>query len=534
MPRKTQARAPRAYLYVLAGLASLVGAGSATWAAEAPGTGGVTLPPVEKSYDFRNPPQGLFDEQWMEIFISGQKVGYAHQSFNRVDNHIKSESHEEFRVKRLSFELSATQDSAAEETLDGVPLAFHSKASMSDQPTVVDGRGDGKVFKIIKTVGPFHDTQEVAFPAGTLMNWGVERVTRLKGLAPGTTYEFPSYEPSDDAFATLMTRVTVGAREKVSIQGQELELTHVTMHLTAKSGIGMSDMEAWVDANYHTRKMTMDLGGLSMEMFACTEAEAKGTYEAKDIFTASLITLAQEIPPGIPAVTLNLRRADGKPLPLPPESATEGSEVLPDGSVEMTLLRVPKLMRNKGPLGAGLPDAAPYLARNSYLDTSNPLLRQLAEQAGGPAGTEPVTVAWQLRDFVADYINKKDMRVGFATAAQAAQSREGDCTEHAVLLAALGRIRGLPTRTVSGLVYIPVYGGQRNVLGFHMWTQFFFNGQWVDFDSALTDGTEPYWRLGLVASDLNEVSLSDFTLELMRWMSALKVTVVSAGPLPKK
>ncbi len=482
---------------------------------------------VPADYDFRNPPQGVFDDSWMEVFMAGQKVGYSHQTYRREGDHIISESHEEFRVKRLSFELAIAEDSRVEETVEGVPLAFHNSANMSDQTTVVDGRGDGHVFTITKTVGAFHDTQQVTFPEGTLMTWGQERLTRSKGLAPGTTYEFSGYSPGEDAFAALPMRVTVGAAEKLAFKNKTVEAVRLTMHMSSKSGAGMMDMTAWVEPNFHVAKTTMDLGGLSVEVVACTEAEAKGDFVARDIFSATLLTLPQAIPPGASAITLNLRRADGQPLPMPPESATEHAVVQPDGSVALTLKRVPHIVKNDGALGAGLPDVAPYLARNSYFDTQDALLRRLADQAGGPSDTEPVTVAWQLRDFVADYINKKDMKVGFATAAQAARTREGDCTEHAVLLAALGRVRGLPSRTVSGLVYIPEYQGQENVLGFHMWTQFFFNGQWMDFDSALTDGAEPYWRLGLVASDLDEVSLSDFTLELARWMSELKITVAS-------
>jgi len=530
MPRKTQARAPRARYFGRAAAWALAAAG--LWIGAA-GADAPTALPAEPTYDFRNPPQGVFDDEWMEIFISGQKVGYGHQLFRRVGDHVITESHEEFRVKRLNFELTSTEDASSEETLDGVPLSFHSATMMSDQPTVVDGHGDGKVFSITKTVGNYHDAQQVTFPAGTLMDWGQERLGQLKGLAPGTTYEFPNYDPSDDAFAPLPVRVTVGPREKVQVHGQDVETSRVTLHILSKSGLDMSDMVSWVDAQENTVKMSMDLGGLSMEMAACTEAQAKEDYVSKDIFSASLIVLDQAVPAGASAVTFQLHRADGQPLPPPPESATEHSVSLPDGGIALTLRRAPAPSQNDPPLGAGLPDPAPYLARNSFLDTSDPLVRKLATQAGGPESTEPVTVAWQLRDFVADYIDKKDLSVGFATASQTAQSREGDCTEHAVLLAALGRVRGLPTRTVSGLVYLPEYMGQKNVLGFHMWTQFFFNGQWVDFDSAITDGPEPYWRLGLVASDLNEVSLSDFTLDLMRWMAKLKITV-PAVEMPKK
>ncbi len=500
----------------------------AALAAGAPGT-----PTPTPDYDYRNPPPGVFDEQWMEIFISGQKVGYSHQTFRRAGNHVFTESHEEFRIKRLSFTLSAVTDSTSEETLDGVPLAFHCTSDMSDQVITVDGKGDGKTFTITKTVGTFQDPQTVTFPAGTLMGWGQERLSRLKGLAPGTAYTFSGYDPSDDAFSALTMQVAVGKAEKTLVKDREQELSKVDLRVVSKSGEGAADMTAWVDAGFHVHKMTVDLAGLSMELLASTETAAKSAFLPQDIFAASLLTLPRDLPPGTQSVTLELHRTDGQPLPLPPESATEHSVRLPDGGIAMTLRRVPRLEKSAGPLGAGLPDVAPYLARNSYMDTRDQLLRHLADQAGGPPGTDPVAVAWQLRDFVADYINQKDLGVGFATATQAAVTREGDCTEHAVLLAALGRIRGLPTRTASGLAYLPVYQGQKNVLGFHMWTQFYFNGQWVDFDSALTDGPEPYWRLGLVASDLDEVSLSDFSLELMRWMAQMKITVTALVPPSK-
>jgi transglutaminase-like putative cysteine protease len=174
-------------------------------------------------------------------------------------------------------------------------------------------------------------------------------------------------------------------------------------------------------------------------------------------------------------------------------------------------------------------DLAPYLARNSFLDTSDPVLKKLATEGAGEA-TSPMAMAHNLRKFVADYITKKDLSVGFATASETAQSHEGDCTEHAVLLAALGRIRHVPTRVVAGLVYLPEYEGQNNILGFHMWTQFYISNQWVDYDSAVTDGLHPYWRLGFVATDLNDVSLSDFSMELMSWMAEMKISVESITP----
>jgi hypothetical protein len=510
----------------------LSAASSAVWAQNAPASTAAvataSLPPAPQ-YDFHNPPQGVFDDEWMEIFMNGQKVGYGHQLFRREGDLIITETHQEFKIKRLSSSISMIVDGNSTETLDGQARAFHNYSDTGDQPTIVDGKGDGTNFDVTVQKGNYHEEKKITFPAGTLMYWGAERLGRSQGIAPGTTYDFLAYDPGADAYTPLATHVAIGAPEKVQVHGVEYTGAKVTTHLASKDGLGGIDTLSWLDGDERAVKTSVPMGVISIEMVAATEAQAKANYLPTDIFSASLITLDQPIPANSTTITLHLSRTDGQALPPLPESAMEHGEVLADGSARLTLTRPAVARKNAAAApGPALADAAPYLARNAFLDKDDARVADLATQAGGPANTPPLAVAWQLRDFVADYINKKDMNVGFGTASETAQSREGDCTEHAVLLAALGRARGLPTRVVSGLVYVPHYAGRDNVLGFHMWTQFYFDGHWQDFDSALTDGAEPYWRLGFVATDLNDVSMSDFTMQLTRWMADLKVTVESS------
>src|SRR5208283_2511060 len=85
---------------------------------------------------------------------------------------------------------------------------------------------------------------------------------------------------------------------------------------------------------------------------------------------------------------------------------------------------------------------------------NSPEIQALAKQAVGNE-KNPVLAAHFIENFVLEYITKKDLNIGFASAEETAKSREGDCTEHAVLCAAIGRAAGLPTRCVFGLGYIP-------------------------------------------------------------------------------
>jgi hypothetical protein len=56
------------------------------------------------------------------------------------------------------------------------------------------------------------------------------------------------------------------------------------------------------------------------------------------------------------------------------------------------------------------------------------------------------------------------------------EHRVGDCNEHAVLLAALGRAAGIPTRIEAGLVYL------KGRFYYHAWNLMYL-GQWVTADS---------------------------------------------------
>jgi hypothetical protein len=72
----------------------------------------------------------------------------------------------------------------------------------------------------------------------------------------------------------------------------------------------------------------------------------------------------------------------------------------------------------------------------------------------------------------------------FATATEAAKSREGDCSEFAVLLAAMLRANKIPARIAVGLVYLE----HSQAIGFHMWTEAYLGGRWIPLDATLADG----------------------------------------------
>ncbi len=134
-------------------------------------------------------------------------------------------------------------------------------------------------------------------------------------------------------------------------------------------------------------------------------------------------------------------------------------------------------------------DDARFRRASVSVDSDDPAIRDLAAKTLASAeGAAPADRAERLRAAVHRHIRRKGMQSAFASASETVRSQEGDCTEHAMLLAALLRADGIPSRVVSGLVYCPEFAGQRDVFGWHMWTQALLDGRWIDLDATLPEG----------------------------------------------
>ena len=121
---------------------------------------------------------------------------------------------------------------------------------------------------------------------------------------------------------------------------------------------------------------------------------------------------------------------------------------------------------------------------NDWLQSDAPEVIALAKRGVGDATSSRAQMQ-NLEQFVRGYISNKDLSVGYASALEVAKNPVGDCTEHAVLLAALGRSLGIATRVVDGLAYVDHYAGHEHVFVPHAWAQAYVDGHWQSFDAAL-------------------------------------------------
>ncbi|MEM1204979.1 MAG: transglutaminase-like domain-containing protein [Acidobacteriota bacterium] len=214
---------------------------------------------------------------------------------------------------------------------------------------------------------------------------------------------------------------------------------------------------------------------------------ALGHEGAPEMLLQSLLLLDEPIPEprSLRRAVYRLSMGDGEAVVPLPSLGPQRVERLDDGGLRVVLDLDAKPV-------PGRPPGDEHLAPSAFLDSADPDVLALHRKAvEGLDGAAPAARAEALRRRVHRHLTAKGLDSMLATAGDVARSRSGDCTEHAVLLGALLRADGIPSRVATGLVYVDRMAGKRHLFGYHMWTQGWLGDRWVDLDATLPQGA-PY------------------------------------------
>jgi len=486
-----------------------------------------TLSAIDPGYTIDNPPQGVFVEDWMEIFVDGSKVGYSRFTLTRQGDEVRSESLSRLRFDRGAVTLKMDNDLSTVETIDGQARSFKMTVAMAGLPIYTEGEITGDQLKVNIRQMDIEQSHQYAWVADALLPWGFTRNYLNHGLSEGLSYSMSLFSPDIRLDGPVTADIEVGEKESFSHKGQQFSGIHVIT--TVKFSTGKVVTHTWVDETTGaTLRSTMGMGGIQIEMYAVDEQTALETFVPADLFEYSLLQVDRSIPKNARTVTYQVDLE--VPLQESMDWPSTRYQKILESSKDSIKIRVERADHRKlqlMPLQKDKPKAyhAEALADNLTINTKDKKLRKLAKKAAGRV-REPVALADRLRRFATDYISDKTLAVGFATASEVARNPSGDCSEHAVFLAALGRIRGIPSRVVYGLAYLEEFQGKPNILGFHMWTQFNIHGLWVDFDAMLEESECSPTRIAIFTSTLEHDTVADVAVPLMDILGRMKISIV--------
>lgn len=491
-----------------------------------------------EALDWANPPTGLFYEDWQSVYLNGAKCGYGYLGFRRVDQVIKTDCRLLLRVTRAGAPLELESVHHCEETIDGQPLRFASRLVMAGVPLHIDGTvGAGQVRLVLRQN---ERRQELAFPwrNGACMDWGLQRAISQSSLAAGSHFRVEQYQPELRYDEPLPVTVTVRGRRPCAELGREA----ILLEIIVGDGSASTRLESWLEADGRTLLSSAEMAGLRFVLRSVKAEEALADWLSADIFAAALVPIAAAIPNGGQAVRFVVRwkSGTGPSLEWPETARQQLLAQYPDRTVLLVRSGEAAWKKSSGGTVSTVEPGSEYLAANAVIDSEDPRVAALAREwrqglASG-TGTETVNrwaLARELRLATSRYITKKNLGVGFATAGEVARRPEGDCTEHAVLLAAVARACGLPSRVAAGLVYVPPGEGSVPLLGYHLWTQIWFDGDWWDFDAAMPNTEQEPFRLAMACSSLGRESVPGLGLALQNVIGQIAVEIQTVEkPLP--
>jgi hypothetical protein len=419
-------------------------------------------------------PAAATDTTWMSVLLGGRKIGHLRIDRETAQGTVTTTQTLSILLNRSGKTIPLSNMIRSVESTDGEPLGFASRTSMSSMDSTVNGQRqpDGS-FRVAITVGGATRYSYIGWPGQAMLNDAQRKAMLAASKEPGRHYRMQMFDPASQQ--VMDVEVDVLGNETVALPGGAETLSHQRQRLRQERGDQILDL--WLDDRGRARKGIISMLGRQLEMIACDEACALAPEQDMDMFRAAMVDSPRPLTPNLRDSFLRYRvtiQGDGSV----PVINTDEQRVTYLGGRDWQID-----IGSPYP-GGQAPPQPDDLHANAWLQSDAPAIRELAAQAVGNAVDDRQKMR-RLRSFVSHYINQHGLDVGYASALEVVGTRQGDCTEYAVLLAAMARAEGVPARVVTGMVYADRFANASRVFVPHAWVQAWVNGRWQSYDAAL-------------------------------------------------
>ncbi|OGQ10748.1 MAG: hypothetical protein A2138_25955 [Deltaproteobacteria bacterium RBG_16_71_12] len=382
-------------------------------------------------------------QQTLAVTLGGQEVG----TMEALD--VRSPSGTTLsRITKLSVQRGATKNDMTTETVvklapNGTPVSYRYSRTDKSGTLITEGRIVGAQLELVSTQNGANVKNSVPVPAGSTFALALEHETRTR-LKDGLALDRSVVR--EEMGAPVPMKVTVkkkGAGFVISSTFANLT-TDEEVDVTGRTIVARTPAVGIVA--YPVGRAPADLGTGTADLLALS------TWVTKDV--------------GTPAarVLYRVTTSDAASFSVPEDDrqrVTKRTATTIDIEVKT------------GPSSSATLDGErkkKALAATPYEAVDDPRIKRAAAEVTKGAKDKREEVARLVR-FVFDHVDAKGLDRGYAPAVATLESKAGDCTEHSVLLSALLRARGIPTRLVDGVVV------DQTRAGYHEWVEVWLEGE---------------------------------------------------------
>ncbi len=443
-------------------------------------------------------------EEWMEVRMLGSKIGFSYQKVEKTEDGYKlnSKSVMKLQMGDVTQDISYSQTYFLDNEMK--PKRFSYIQKMLNHRQFFDGVVKGNRLNITIRSGGSVTEKTIPFENDTYLGDAINILLGKRKLKTGDEFSFKIFIVPLLSNGTI--KIKVGKTIPYRYMGKEEDTFIVTSVYESFS------VTSYITKDGRTLKEESPMGftTLAVDKEKALSFE-EGIMPFTNLLTFSLIPIAKPIEEQekinkISLTISGLSKADALPKS-ERQKIVKTEERLKDGkaaySVKLEMKKKDKMSIK--PLSRPLPAVGmeKHLRPTFEAQSNDPAI---IKQAKKIVGDEPDAFksASLINSWVYKNVEKKF--VDTFSAVETLRTLEGECQSHTNLFTALARSAGIPTRTVSGIVYSKDFNG----FLYHAWPEVFV-GEWVAMDPTLGQKIADPTHIKLIDGDLSkQIQLFEF------------------------
>jgi hypothetical protein len=423
------------------------------------------------------------ETEYYAMLMEGKKIGHVIRSRVTAEGKVTTTQEVSVQVSRAGVSTKVVTTQTSIETTDGKPLGFKIVQDSGTKMVSISGTVDELwIVDVTATSMGREQKMTVGWPSGAVMEEGLRLLQLEKGLKEGLVYSAKIFQPG--SIQAFEAEIHIGPKRNVDLLGRVVALTEVKTVVKIPGG-GEIVTTNYVDKDLRMQKSVVPMMGAQVEMIACAKEFALGENDVLELVDKMFLASPEPLNniESAKSVTYYLKPSDQVKMLTIPSSDNQSVEQLKEGGVIVTVRPIAAPAGAKFPYEGKDSNAIEAMKPTSYLQSDYNDIIELAKRAVGETKDAAEAVR-RIESFVSKYIENRSLSVGYASAAEVAASKVGDCTEFAVLTAAMCRAIGIPARVVFGIVYVKAFGGRENVFGGHSWVEAYVGDKWIGLDAT--------------------------------------------------
>jgi len=445
----------------------------------------------------------ILDESKEDILLLNFKIGSQHTIFEKLKSgNFKLTSKAHSKVMRGGTTI--TVDALLTEYADNMfrPLGYFLiqvtggnkkiiKAIRKNNKMIIDIK-DEYPRKVVLTL----ESNDMYFSSM------LKYIVRKRGIKLGKRFEFNCID--EESCSIVKESITVKQKTKIFWQGVEHEVYEL---INKKSNMPGITMKAFLNNKFEV--LRAELGPITLIKVEDTN---KRKYSKKDLLTLFLIDPAYKAKDFSKNIYLKLKLSLDKSLdPYQVFYLNKRQKITRENNKLFIEIKKPEMFEESA--GEKVKN---YLVSKGLILVDEKIKNRALEITKGIKGLKALRslTNWVFRNLSKSFNKVIDSSVVIN------KTLEGDCTEHAIYLAALLRAVNIPARCVVGLMFLD------GKFYYHMWTEAYLKKGWISIDPSFNQVNVDVGHIKFFHTALAQESPSDVIAKFLKHIKKIKLKVV--------